>query len=68
MCEFQVSFSSLKFKGHIGLSVGFWGYRLKCLEEPVFTAAPKSMLTEFGIHHRLESFKGNSALLLRFSK
>ena len=31
------------------------GYRLNCLDEPVFMAVPKPMLTEFGIHHRLES-------------
>ena len=31
------------------------GYRLNCLDEPVFVAGPKPMRTEFGIHHRLES-------------
>ena len=31
------------------------GYRLNCLDEPVFMAVPKPMLTEFGIHYRLES-------------
>ena len=31
------------------------GYRLNRLDEPVFIAGPKPMLTEFGIHHRLES-------------
>ena len=31
------------------------GYRLNRLDEPVFMAVPKPMLTEFGIHHRLES-------------
>ena len=31
------------------------GYRLNRLEEPVFTAVSKAMLTEFGIHYRLES-------------
>ena len=31
------------------------GYGLDCLDEPVFMAVPKPMLTEFGIHHRLES-------------
>ena len=31
------------------------GYRLNCLDEPVFMAVPKPMLTEFGIHFRLES-------------
>ena len=31
------------------------GYRLNRLDEPVFMAVPKSMLTEFGIHYRLES-------------
>ena len=31
------------------------GYRLNCLDEPAFMAGPKPMLTEFGIHPRLES-------------
>ena len=31
------------------------GYCLNCLDEPVFMAGPKLMLTEFGIHHKLES-------------
>ena len=31
------------------------GYRLNRLDEPVFKAVPKPMLTEVGIHHRLES-------------
>ena len=31
------------------------GYRLNSLDEPVFTALSKPLLTEFGIHHRLES-------------
>ena len=31
------------------------GVRLNRLDEPVFMAGPKPMLTEFGIHHRLES-------------
>ena len=31
------------------------GYRLNRLGEPVFMAGPKPMLTEFGIHDRLES-------------
>ena len=38
------------------------GYRLNRLIEPVFIALPKLLLTEFGIHYRLEScescFKG----------
>ena len=29
--------------------------RLNRLDEPVFTAVSKPLLTEFGIHHRLES-------------
>ena len=32
------------------------GYRLNHLDVPVFMAVPKPMLTEFGIHYRLESF------------
>ena len=31
------------------------GYRLNRLTEPVFIAVSKLLLTEFGIHHRLES-------------
>ena len=31
------------------------GYRLNRLGEPVFIAVSKPLLTEFGIHHRLES-------------
>ena len=31
------------------------GYCLNCLDEPIFMAVPKPMLTEFGIHYRLES-------------
>ena len=31
------------------------GYRLNRLDEPVFMAVSKLLLTEFGIHHRLES-------------
>ena len=27
-----------------------------CLDESVFMAGPKPMLTVFGIHHRLESY------------
>ena len=31
------------------------GYRSNRLDEPIFMAVPKPMLTELGIHHRLES-------------
>ena len=31
------------------------GYRLNRLDEPVLTAVSKTLLTKFGIHHRLES-------------
>ena len=31
------------------------GYRLNSLDEPVFIAVSKPLLTEFGIHRRLES-------------
>ena len=31
------------------------GYRLNRLDEPVFMAVSKPLLTEFGIHYRLES-------------
>ena len=36
------------------------GYRLNRLDEPVFMAVPKPMLTEFGIHHRLESCEADT--------
>ena len=31
------------------------GYRLNRLDEPVFMAVSKPLLTEFGIHYKLES-------------
>ena len=31
------------------------GYRLNHLDEPVFIAVSRPLLTEFGIHHRLEN-------------
>ena len=31
------------------------GYCLNRLDEPIFMALPKPILTEFGIHYRLES-------------
>ena len=31
------------------------GYHLNCLDEPVYLAVSKPLLTEFGIHHRLDS-------------
>ena len=31
------------------------GYHLNCLDEPIFMANSKCLLTEFGIDHRLES-------------
>ena len=36
------------------------GVRLNRLDEPVFIAVSKPLLTEFGIHHKLEScgYKG----------
>ena len=47
-------------------------YRLICLREPVLIAVSKPLLTEFGIHHRLEScvdvnviFKKNLAFELK---
>ena len=43
--------------------MGVVGYRLNRLDEPVFMAGPKPMLTEFGIHQRLES-----CALLSYSK
>ena len=40
------------------LTYRLWGYRLNRLDEPVFMAVPKSILTEFDIHYRLESCVG----------
>ena len=34
------------------------GYRLNCLDAPVFMVVPKPMQTEFGIHLGLESCEG----------
>ena len=34
------------------------GYRLNRLDEPVFIAVSKPLLTEFDIHQRLESCEG----------
>ena len=31
------------------------GYCFNCLDEPVFIAVSRPLLTEFGIHYRLES-------------
>ena len=36
------------------------GYCLNRLNEPFFTAVPKPMLTELGIHHRLQSYELDS--------
>ena len=36
------------------------GYHLNRLDESVFTAVSKPLLTEFGIHHRLESGESSS--------
>ena len=40
------------------------GYRLNRLDEPVFIAVSKPLLTEFDIHHRLESCVNYPALFL----
>ena len=69
LCEFQVSFPLLWIKDYPGLFQflvkGSWlethmwvvGYRLNCLDEPVFIGQQVQNLCrlEFGIHHRLES-------------
>ena len=39
------------------------GYRLNRLDEPDFMAGPNPMLTEFGIHHRVERC-GNTKLII----
>ena len=51
------SFLSKKRKRCYDKLVLIWvvGYRLNRLDEPVFMAVPKSILTEFDIHYRLES-------------
>ena len=70
--EFQVGFSLLWIKAYPGLSLylvkgscletHIWvvGYHLNRLDEPVLMAVPKPMLTEFGIHYRLESCVGRA--------
>ena len=40
------------------------GYRLNRLTEPVFIAVSKLLLTEFGIHYRLESCESLESKLL----
>ena len=44
-------------KGGSQLGARIWvvGHRLICLYEPVLMGVPKPMLTEVGIHYRLES-------------
>ena len=39
----------------LGARIWVVGHRLNCLDEPVLMAVPKPMLTEVGIHYRLES-------------
>ena len=62
MCEFLVRFRLLWVKAYPGLStvkgsqcdthVHVVGYRLNRLNEAIFMAGPKAMLTEIGIRHR----------------
>ena len=40
------------------------GYRLNRLEEPVLIAVLNTLLTEFGMDHRLESCVGSPSLTL----
>ena len=42
------------------------GYRLNRLDEPVFIAVLKPLLTEFGIHLRLESCDPGSQLEISY--
>ena len=42
------------------------GYCLNRLDEAVFIAVPKPLLTEFGIHHRLESCGGLSETFKKY--
>ena len=46
---------SLKHESPKNLGSPIVGYRLNCLDEPVFMAVSKPLLTEVGIDHRLES-------------
>ena len=64
ICECQVDFPLQWIKEYPGLSreadlkltYRLWGtYPLNHLDEPVFIAVSKPLLTEFGIHHRFES-------------
>ena len=41
------------------------GYHLNGLDKPVFMAVPKPLLTEFGIHYRLESFSPVLVIFIR---
>ena len=43
------------------------GNRLNRLDETVFMAVPKPLLTEFGIHFRLESYVSNDLQTKRLS-
>ena len=38
----------------LGTHMKVAGYCLNCIDEPVFMAVPKPLLTEFDIHLRLE--------------
>ena len=42
------------------------GYRLNRLDEPVFIEVSKPLLTEFGIHYRLESCGAISIATIAF--
>ena len=42
------------------------GDHLNRLDEPIFKAVPKAMLTEFGIHYRLESYDDLSSEWILF--
>ena len=44
------------------------GYRFSHLDEPVFIAVSNSMLTELGIHYRLESCGRDSSVFLSVIK
>ena len=46
---------ALKKGSQLGARIWVVGHRLNCLDEPVLMAVPKPMLTEVGIHYRLES-------------
>ena len=51
----------------LGTGIYVLGYHSKCSNEPILMVWPKPLLTEFGIHHRLENcepFAKNPSMVL----